>query len=565
MMAIKHMRNTNLSVVTRIFMAIVLCGVVMEASAQEKKDKWGEGEIESVEIEIVKERQISLPPANRNFEKISPRPAEATRPPFQYEFRPFSFQTWQINPAIRPLRLKQEESAGVLGGYVSAGFGNFASPYLEGFINTKRDKNKLVGAHVYLNSSDRGPIDGVNSGSGTAGASIFGKTFNDDISLSGEAGYENRSTHFYGYVPGTDIDGADIKQSFNVFKLSGELANSKSRDFSYKLGAGFSYLSDKYKAKESEVDFAFSAGYKLSEVSSIGLKADYAVISRTDELIEAKPRSLFSVNPKFVFYPVENLKLSAGIVAAFENDSIDDKDVHAYPDLHASYPLSPSVDVVASLTGGVEKISLQSLSRENLWLAPNIPVFHTNKLYDLQAALHTRIGNMVSVNGGFSFASLKNLYFYMNDEDDQSKFQTVYDRGATLRTNLFASIGFAQTESAKILFRGDLYQYKTDDVAEAWHRPTYKVTGDVSFNIYKKVLLDVNLIAQGGMKAFEPVSEEVVELDPAFDLNARVEYLLSTKFSIFGQFNNITSNEYPVFLNYPVRGFQFLGGVTWSF
>jgi hypothetical protein len=565
MMATKYMRNTNLSMVIRIFIVVVMCGAFTWASAQEKKDGWEEGEIESVEIEIVKERQISLPQANRNFEKIPPRPAEAIRPPFQYEFRPFSFQTSQINPAIRPLRLKQEESAGVLGGYVSVGYGNFVSPYLEGFINTKRDKNKLVGAHVFLNSSDRGPVDGVNSGSGTAGASVFGKTFNDDISLSGEAGYENRSTHFYGYVPGTDVDGADIKQSFSVFKLAGELANSKSKDFSYKLGAGFSYLSDKYKAKESEVDFAFNAGYKVSDVSSIGLKADYAIISRTDELIEAKPRSLFSVNPKFVFYPVENLKLSAGIVAAFENDSIDDKDVHAYPDLHASYPLSPSVDVVASLTGGVEKVSLQSMSRENLWLAPNIPVFHTNKLYDLQAALHTRIGSQVSVNGGFSFASLKNWYFYVNDPDDQAKFQTKYDPKAALRTNLFASIGFAQTESVKILFRGDLFQYNTGDEAEAWHRPTYKVTGDVSFNIYKKVLLDVNLIAQGGMKALDPVTDEVVDLDPAFDLNARVEYLLSPKFSIFAQFNNITSNEYPVFLNYPVRGFQFLGGVTWSF
>lgn len=557
------MRNTNFSMI-RLFMAVIFGGAFTMASAQQK-DGWGEGEIESVEIEIVKERQISLPPANRNFEKIPPRPAESIRSPFQYEFKPFSFQTSQINPAIRPLRLKQEESAGVLGGYVSAGYGNFVSPYLEGFINTKKDKNKLVGAHVYLNSSDRGPVDGVNSGSGTAGASIFGKTFNENISLSGEAGFENRATHFYGYVPGSDVDGADIKQSFNTFKLSGELANSKSTAFSYKLGAGFSYLSDKYKAKETEVNFAFNSGYKLSDVSSIGLKADYAIISRTDELIEAKPRSLFSVNPKFVFYPVENLKLSAGIVAAFENDSIDDKDVHAYPDLHASYPLSPSVDVVASLSGGIEKVSLQSMSRENLWLAPNVPIFHTNKLYDLQAALHTRIGSKVAVNGGFSFASLKNLYFYVNDPDDQAKFQTVYDREATLRTNLFASIGFAQTESVKILFRGDLFQYKTDEQDEAWHRPTYRVTGDVSFNVYKKVLLDFNLIAQGGMKAYDFEDEVVVDVDPALDLNARVEYLLSTKFSIFGQFNNITSNEYPVFLNYPVRGFQFLGGITWSF
>jgi hypothetical protein len=205
------------------------------------------------------------------------------------------------------------------------------------------------------------------------------------------------------------------------------------------------------------------------------------------------------------------------------------------------------------------------MSRENLWIAPNIPVFHTNKLFDLQAALHTRIGNKVSLNGGFSFASLKNWYFYINSPLDQAKFLPEFDLGATQRTNFFASLGFAQTEAASFLLRGDLYSYSPEDSEEAWHRPTYKVTGDVSFNIYKKVLLDFNLIAQGGMKAFDQVTDEVVELDAAFDLNARGEYVLSESFSVFLQFNNITSNQYPVFLNYPVRGLQVLGGLTWSF
>lgn len=539
------------------------------AMSQDKR--WEEGEIESVEIEVVKERQITLPQANRNFEKIPPKPSEPIKAPFQYEFRPFSFQTAQINPSIRPLRLKDEEAQELFGGYVSAGFGNYVSPYFEGFINTKKSRNKLVGAHAYLASSDRGPVDGVNSGSGMAGASVFGRTFNESISLGLKAEFENRSTHFYGYEQSMDVDGRDIKQAFNLFKLSGDVSNAKNADFKYKLGAAFSYMADKYKARESEVGLLFHSGYKLSDVSSIGLNADFALISRQDEFTEAEPRSLLSVNPSFIFYPVENLRFSAGIVAAFENDSIGDKDVHAYPDIRASYPISPSVDVIASLTGGMEKVSLQTMSRENLWLAPDVPVFHTNKLYDLQAAIHTRIGSKVSVNGGFSFASLKNWYFYVNyptimpnDDIDQSKFWADYEDDATLRTNLFASIGFAQTESVKILLRGDLFQYSRKD-GEVWHRPTYKLTGDVSFNIYKKVLLDFNLITQGGMKAWDIATDEEVELDPAFDLNARIEYLISRKVSVFGQFNNITSNQYQVFYKYPVRGFQGLGGLTYSF
>ncbi|HET9487158.1 MAG TPA: hypothetical protein VFO54_06980 [Chryseosolibacter sp.] len=544
----------------RLLYLVALVFVVQQnAFAQDE-----EGDLEDVEIEIVKERQITLPPATRNFEKIPPRPAEINKPSFQYDFRPFSFQAAQINPAIRPLKLKQEAASNVFGGYVSAGYGNYASPYLEGFINSKRDRNKLVGAHAFLRNSGKGPVDGKNSASGSSGASIYGKAFSDFISFSAEAGFENRFTHFYGYPEGTQVDDADdIRQAFNLFNLKGELSNTKNSAFAWQLGAEFSYLADKYEARESEAEFDFGSSYEISDKSQIAVAADYAIINRKDSLIDASPRSLFSVNPRYEFYPVEDLKISAGIVAAFENDSIDSKDVHAYPDLRASYPLSPSVEVVASLSGGMEKVSLRSLSNENMWLAANAPVFHTNKLLDLQIGLYGKIGNKIGVNGGFSLATLKNLYFFRNTVEDPSRFTVEYD-DVTDRTNFFASIAFAQTETFKFMLRGDVYSYSTD-IEEAWHRPTYKVTGETSVNLFDKLLFDVNLISQGGMKAFDPVADTQVELDPAFDLNVRTEYLFSDSFSIFGQFNNITSSQYPLFFNYPVRGFQALGGITWSF
>ena len=537
--------------------------IVLSVTESSGQDRDASGDLEDVEIEIVREREITLPPAARNFEKIPPRPAETARPTFNYDFRPFSFQASQINPAIRPLKLKQENPSNVFGGYLSAGYGNYASPYLEGFVNTRRDRNKLIGAHLFHRSSGQGPVDGKNSASGSSGASLYGKVFSDFISISAEAGYENRFTHFYGYPPGTTVEKEDIRQALNVFNLKGELSNTRNSAFAYRLGAEFSHLADHYEARETQADFDFSSSYELDEQSKIAVAADYALINRKDSLIEASPRSLFSVNPRYEFYPIEDLKLSAGIVAAFENDSIDNKDVHAYPDLRASYPLTPSVEITAALTGGIEKVSLQSLSNENMWLGANVPVFHTNKLLDLQAALHTRIGNKIAVNGGFSLATLKNLYFFRNMEEDASRFTVEYD-DVTNRTNFFASLAFSQAKAFKFMIRGDVYSYSTD-IEEAWHRPTYKVTGETSVNVSDKFLLEVNLISQGGMKAFDPVADARVELDPAFDLNARTEYLFSEKVSLFAQFNNITSTEYPLFLNYPVRGFQVLAGFTWSF
>ncbi len=554
-------KKRNHSGLLLLILAITVLFLPSAVKAQD--EKWEEGgKIESVEIEIVKPREITLPKANRNFEKIAPRPSEPIKPPITYDFRSFNFQAPQVNPLVKPLKLKPESKSNVYGGYIRAGFGNYVSPLFEGYINSTRDKNKLIGAHVYWNGSDKGPVDGKNSGGGSSGISLYGKSFNDNIAISGNAGFSNRSTHFYGYVPDTDVDAKSIKQSYNLLKLSAALENTKNSDFKYQLGAGFCYLSDKYDARETEVDLSFKSSYDLTEESQINIKADYIILSRKDSAIEAKPRNLFMVTPNYAFTPIENLKLSVGFVAAFENDTIDSKSTHLYPDVKASYPLNPSLDMVASLTGGIEKVSLQSLSNENLWLNSNIDVFHTNKVFDFSVGLNARLGNKVAAYGGLSFANLKNWYYYQNSEKNQAKFDVVYDKDGIMRTNFYVALSYAQSEFAKFMVRGDYYGYSS---AAMLHRPTYKLTANGSYNLYQKFIFSADLIAQGGMKAIDPVTDKSVKLSGAFDLNFKTEYLFSESFSAFVQLNNIMGNKYPVFLNYPVRGFQVMAGITWSF
>jgi hypothetical protein len=462
--------------------------------------------------------------------------------------------------------LKQENKSNVYGGYLRVGYGNYVSPLLEAYYNTRRDKNKLVGAHAYLTSSDKGPIDGRNSGSGSSGISVFGRSFTKGISLSGNAGFENRTTHFYGYPEGAEVDASSIKQSFNLIKISGALSNATNSDFAYRVGAGVSHLGDKYDAKETEIDLEFSSSYEVDEDSKINVKGDYFLISRTDQAVEKKARSLFILSPSFAFLPIEDLKVSIGFILALENDSIDSKSTHVYPDIKASYPLSPTIDAFASLSGGMEKVSLQSLSYENLWLAPNIPIFHTNKTFDFNVGLNAKLGNKVSAHSGLAIANLKNWYYFVNTDTDQAKFTTLYDGGSgTKRANLYAAVSFVQSEIAKFMLRADLFRYSTARVDEAWHRPTYKVTANASYNLYQKFLFNLDVIAQGGMKAQAPITKNEIKLDAAFDLNFKTEYLFSESFSAFIQLNNIASSKYPLFLNYPVRGFQVLGGITWSF
>jgi len=77
----------NMKLFKIFFLVTLVTAFVLPVSAQQN-----EGELEAVEIEIVKERQISLPKADRNFEKIPPRPAEQIKSPIKYDFKPFNFQ-----------------------------------------------------------------------------------------------------------------------------------------------------------------------------------------------------------------------------------------------------------------------------------------------------------------------------------------------------------------------------------------------------------------------------------------------------------------------------------------
>ena len=157
------------------------------------QEQWeSEGEIENVEIEIIKERQIVLPKANRNFEKVPPRPVEPIRPEITYEFTNLKFTTSDFNPQIRPLKLKQEEIGKIYGNYISAGLGNYSSPYLEGWFTSKRDKNQFYGAHIYHHSFGKGPVDDKNSASTNSTISVFGKAYSKSWATGGYLNYENR-------------------------------------------------------------------------------------------------------------------------------------------------------------------------------------------------------------------------------------------------------------------------------------------------------------------------------------------------------------------------------------
>ncbi|MBX2893861.1 MAG: TonB-dependent receptor [Cyclobacteriaceae bacterium] len=558
------MRTIGIHLLT--FIAITLA---IPALAQ-PPEKWGEGEIEKVEIQITKEKQITLPQAIRNYEKIPPRPAEPIKPEIKYDFKNLSFNTPDYNPSIRPLRLQAEPISKIYGNYVSAAFGNYASAFIDAYATTKRDKDKFYGFKVSHLGFGRGPVDDNNSASSNSQLRVFGKAFGKQVTSGGYLDYERIGTYFYGYTPGTDINRSLIKQTYNIVGLGGELENTTTGTFNYKLKGAFSYLDDAYQASESEATVGLTGDYELSKTSKILFNTDYNLITRKDATIEARPRHLLRVKGAYQFYLTDNLLFSAGATIAYENDTLGKaKDVHLFPDFRASYPLSPSVELYAAFTGDIDKVSLHTLARENAWINANVGTYHTNRTAEFLGGLRGKLGSKVSYGAGLSFANLKNWYFYRNDDADRAKFNAAYDEGNAKRTNFFGELSFAYADRARVSIRGDYFGYNTGNVAEAWHRPKYRLGVTTAFNIYSKLLLNVDALAQGGAKAqvYEGITGiySTTTLPAAFDLNAKLSYIFSRQVSVFVKGNNLLSNEYPIYLNYPVRGLNVMGGITWVF
>jgi hypothetical protein len=377
--------------------------------------------------------------------------------------------------------------------------------------------------------------------------------------------YDNRYTHFYGYPANTEVNRDTIKQAFNSFSVAADVSNARNSDFSYSLQGRLSFLQDKLAARESEFDAGFSGGYTIGTDQLIKIESSLAVSARKDALTSATTRSLFSVNPHYDFKAADKIYLHVGLNAALENDTLDTHAVHLYPDVGLSIPISDHLTFNGGLKGGIDQVSLRTLTNENLWVGSDVTLNHSNRLFDLSGSLNARLGNRFTATAGFSIAGIRDLYFFMNDSIDASRFHVIYDQGVTRRSDFFASLEYTQLPIFQFMIRGDYFSYAMDKLAEPWHKPGYELTGIIRYNLYKKILTTVEVAGRGGVKAFDPFTKTTLKLDPALDLAAKVEYRFSDKFSMFVSAHNLTGKEYPIYLNYPARGLQVLGGLCWSF
>jgi hypothetical protein len=109
-------------------------------------------------------------------------------------------------------------------------------------------------------------------------------------------------------------------------------------------------------------------------------------------------------------------------------------------------------------------------------------------------------------------------------------------------------------------------------LAKPFHRPAFQTNIFGSYNYNDKIYFHSELyylsrtygnvfrLNEEGL--YQPILKET---DNITDLNLKVDYRFSNKFSTFVMGNNILGNQYQRFVNYPNKGLQLIIGASYIF
>ena len=239
--------------------------------------------------------------------------------------------------------------------------------------------------------------------------------------------------------------------------------------------------------------------------------------------------------------------------------------MNIYPVVRGSFSLTSKLSIYGGYEGGVEMNTLETAIEENPFLQADFDLRNTEKKSDIFGGTTITLTDELRLNAGASLATLSNLAFYTNAVSDSTRFNALYDGGDTDRLNIFSELNYEKPGNLRFSLRFDFYNYSLATLAEAWHRPDYKVTLNNTFFPIENLTVTADLYYIGGLVGLNGETTQIFELDDIVDLNIGGRYELNEQFDVFLQVNNLFGTEYQRFLNYASRGVQLLGGLSFSF
>lgn len=479
--------------------------------------------------------------------------------------------------------------------YATLGVGNYSTLNAELFVNQDLGNNDYV-AGMFRHHSSQGGIKDVELNDEFYDTAInlgYGQN-NRDNSWNVDLGYQNQIYNWYGLpsdfgstIPSQRLDllnSISPDHSYNTIWLGGNAEFTESI-FS-NLSAKFTHFSDSYSSSENRffvkptftvdvMDQAIKTNVIVDHVSG-SFKNNY-LKDNTERLNYSFTN--VGIEPSFVINENDwTLELGAGVFYSADSENSGNK-FYFYPKVNASYKLVGDLMIFyTGVNGGLKQNSYADFVTENPFLSPTLNMRPSSTQYNVFAGLKGKLANNVNYNLTGSYLNEKNkALFKANDYTEVitnedyafgNSFGVVYEDIRTLRFYAELKADFSQNVTFGI--NGTFNSYNTDNVVEAWNLPTMKLSSTLDVNITKQWYAGINVFYVGERKDMQVNSAITTNAAPItlksyFDANAHLGYKFSERLTFFLKANNIGNQAYQKWLNYPVQGFQILGGANYKF
>ncbi|WP_046744970.1 TonB-dependent receptor [Kordia zhangzhouensis] len=486
--------------------------------------------------------------------------------------------------------LKKAKKEKLYNTYVSLGLGNYNTAALDFFTSRAISRDETFDIMLRHHSS-QGDIDGVELDNNFFDTKLDLAYINRsrDMSWKAKAGYQHQIYNWYGLpenmLTPAQIGGISEQQTYHNFYLGGDVEMENSFFNGGKLQ--YRRMFDAFSSGENrlilqpefEVEIAGELINAMIDVDYVGgtFENNYAETASIDySVLKA------GISPSLVILRDDlTVNLGAGIYYALDAEN-SESDFFIYPRITAQYRLSgDDIIAYAGLEGDLKQNSYYDFVQENYFVSPTLGIAPTDQQYNGYLGIKGKLTSNVSYNARASYISEKNKpLFKVNTFNPSSNadngytygnsFNVVYDDINTI--SVFGEINVDITSNFKFGVKAEYFNFNTDNEEEAWNLPNIEASVFADYQITENWFAGANIFYIGertdevtfGNSLMSP-SPTVVTLDGFFDINAHLGYRFNDRLSVFAKANNIASQNYQRWVNFPVQQFQIMAGATYKF
>jgi hypothetical protein len=483
--------------------------------------------------------------------------------------------------------------------YAKIGMGSGIMPLGQFVYNSTRSKGYQYGVMVdhisaFAQIKNRDGVAYAPANYDKTNATVYGKIVDNTYMINGQLSYMNHGFNYYG-VPNDTIDQSLIGQRFQ--KIGGQLGYvsdfGDSAVMNYAVDLGYHFLQTAAPEEDSISDWRTGEhnaslnikgwyNYKSEEfyanlgarINSYAFGVEDSIINQVIDTGRFRQNTIIDFKPGVLTQLMNNrFKLDIGLSMAL--DIGEETRFYIYPQAEIKYSLFNDIFIpFAGIRGGLTQNSFSSLTNVNQFLAPSIVLANENNPYDIFGGIKGTLSKKMGFNINASFKKITNKAFFVTDTLSalRNQFGLLYD---TLNhTCIEASIFYQLDEKLKIDGIARFNSYETMNETYAWNLPILEFQLRAAYNLFDKFMLNLDGHIETGRKALiydlidsaeEENNQYYINLGAIVDFNLGVSYRYNKRVTAFVQLNNLASQRYNNWYNYPVQPIQIMGGVSFRF